>query len=275
MQRHRKTTRYRKISIAAVTLGVVGIPTAAMACLDTDGSSSNASRKPSARPSHSASVPDVPLPGIASPTRSPQDRTQAPDPRPTDPVGAGGGGTTVPVSQTSPAAPPAQPSSTPARTPTATKPPVSAEPTKPAPARPTKPAGGQTPPTAPGSGPTAQVVALVNQERAKAGCSALTVNDKLTAAAQNHSQDMASHSNMSHTGSDGSDPGQRITRAGYNWSTYGENVAYGYGSPEQVMNGWMNSPGHKKNILNCSFKEIGVGLAQPNSYWTQAFGATR
>ncbi|MFD3869303.1 CAP domain-containing protein [Streptomyces sp. NPDC058623] len=118
-------------------------------------------------------------------------------------------------------------------------------------------------------------MALVNLERAKAGCAALTVNDKLTTAAQNHSQDMASHSNMSHTGSDGSDPGQRITRAGYAWSTYGENVAYGYGSPEQVMNGWMNSPGHKKNILNCSFKEIDVGLAQPNSYWTQAFGATR
>ncbi|MFD6876193.1 MULTISPECIES: CAP domain-containing protein [unclassified Streptomyces] len=269
MQKHRKTTHYRKISIAAVTLGVVGIPTAAMACLDTDGSSSRASQKPSARPSHSASVPDVPLPGVASPTES----TQSPGPTPTDATGAGDAGTTVPVVRTSPAPPRTRPSTTPAQPPTATKPQVPAKPTKPA--EPTTPPTGQKPPTAPGSGPTAQVVALVNQERAKAGCSALTVNDKLTAAAQNHSQDMASHSNMSHTGSDGSDPGQRITRAGYSWSTYGENVAYGYNSPEQVMNGWMNSPGHKKNILNCAFKEIGVGLAQPNSYWTQAFGATR
>ena len=263
MQKHRKTTHYRKISIAAVTLGVVGIPTAAMACLDTDGNASRASQKPSARPSYSASIPDVPLPGVASPTESPQ----SPTPTPTDPIGAGGNGTAVPVVQTSPAPPQTQPGTIPAQPPTATKPQV--------PAKPTTPPTGQKPPTAPGSGPTAQVVALVNQERAKAGCSALTVNDKLTAAAQNHSQDMASHSNMSHTGSDGSDPGRRITRAGYNWSTYGENVAYGYNSPEQVMNGWMNSPGHKKNILNCAFKEIGVGLAQPNSYWTQAFGATR
>jgi uncharacterized protein YkwD len=80
---------------------------------------------------------------------------------------------------------------------------------------------------------------------------------------------------MSHTGSDGSSPGDRITRAGYTWSAYGENVAYGYATPEQVMNGWMNSPGHRANILNCSFKEIGVGLAQPGSYWTQDFGTAR
>lgn len=86
---------------------------------------------------------------------------------------------------------------------------------------------------------------------------------------------MASHSNMSHTGSDGSDPGARITRAGYTWSTYGENVAYGYSTPEKVMEGWMNSQGHRENILNCSFKEIGIGLAQPGNYWTQDFGTAR
>lgn len=153
---------------------------------------------------------------------------------------------------------------------------MTTKPARPKP-RPTTPVTSAKPatPTAPSSGPAAEVVALVNQERAKAGCSALTVNPKLTAAALNHSQDMASHNNMSHTGSDGSDPGERITRAGYGWMTYGENVAYGYSSPEQVMEGWMNSPGHRENILNCSFKEIGVGLAQPNSYWTQDFGAAR
>jgi uncharacterized protein YkwD len=86
---------------------------------------------------------------------------------------------------------------------------------------------------------------------------------------------MASHRNMSHTGSDGSSPGDRITRAGYNWSTYGENVAYGYSTPESVMAGWMGSPGHKRNILNCAFKEIGIGLAQPGNYWTQDFGTAR
>ncbi|MER5717833.1 CAP domain-containing protein [Streptomyces sp. NPDC002132] len=130
-------------------------------------------------------------------------------------------------------------------------------------------------PAAPASGAVAKVVSLVNSERGKAGCSPLTVNAKLTKAAQDHSADMASHRNMSHTGSDGSDPGTRITRAGYAWSTYGENVAYGYSTPEQVMAGWMASPGHKRNILNCAFKEIGVGLAQPGSYWTQDFGTAR
>ncbi|WP_218783085.1 CAP domain-containing protein, partial [Streptomyces sp. BR123] len=128
---------------------------------------------------------------------------------------------------------------------------------------------------APASGAVAEVLALVNQERAAVGCPALTLNAKLTAAAQSHSQDMAAHADMSHTGSDGSDPGQRITRAGYTWSTYGENVAYGYSSPAAVMEGWMNSPGHKRNILDCSFKEIGIGYAQPNHYWTQDFGAAR
>jgi uncharacterized protein YkwD len=122
------------------------------------------------------------------------------------------------------------------------------------------------------SGATARVVALVNSARGKAGCSALTVNAKLTKAAQSHSDDMSDNESMSHTGSDGSSPGDRITRAGYDWRTYGENVAYGYPTPESVMAGWMSSPGHKANILNCAFKEIGVGLAQDGYYWTQDFG---
>ncbi|MDX6311098.1 MAG: hypothetical protein QOF44_562 [Streptomyces sp.] len=125
------------------------------------------------------------------------------------------------------------------------------------------------------SSATARVVALVNSERSKVGCSALAVNAKLTTAAQSHSTDMADSQTMSHNGSDGSSPGTRITRAGYTWSTYGENVAYGYATPESVMAGWMSSPGHKANILNCAFKEIGVGHAQPGDYWTQDFGTAR
>jgi uncharacterized protein YkwD len=137
-------------------------------------------------------------------------------------------------------------------------------------------ASASTPTTAASaSGTVARIVELVNNERGKAGCSPVTLNATLTKAAQAHSEDMAAHQNMSHTGSDGSDPGDRITRAGYSWSTYGENVAYGYATPEKVMAGWMSSPGHKANILNCSFKEIGVGLAQPNDYWTQDFGTAR
>jgi uncharacterized protein YkwD len=152
--------------------------------------------------------------------------------------------------------------------PTAPKPatpkPVAPKPTAPKPTAPST--------TAPASGDVARVVALVNSERGKAGCSPVTLNAKLSKAAQAHSEDMAAHRNMSHTGSDGSDPGARITRAGYTWSTYGENVAYGYATPESVMAAWMASPGHKRNILDCGFKEIGVGLAQPDNYWTQDFG---
>ncbi|MGA5582106.1 CAP domain-containing protein [Streptomyces thermodiastaticus] len=130
-----------------------------------------------------------------------------------------------------------------------------------------------TTPAPPEDDAIAQVVDLVNAERAKAGCSPVTLEARLTRAAQAHSEDMAAHQNMSHTGSDGSSPGDRITRAGYDWRAYGENVAYGYATPEQVMDGWMNSPGHRANILDCDYQEIGVGHAQPGDYWTQDFAA--
>ncbi len=122
----------------------------------------------------------------------------------------------------------------------------------------------------------AEVVELVNAERAKAGCGALSVDEKLMTAAQRHSQDQADHKNMSHTGSDGSDPGDRLGRVGYAWRTYGENVAWNQKTPAAVMDAWMNSDGHRANILNCGFTEIGVGVASSNGpYWTQVFAAPR
>nr|WP_309246153.1 CAP domain-containing protein [Verrucosispora sioxanthis] len=120
------------------------------------------------------------------------------------------------------------------------------------------------------------MVKLVNAERAKAGCGALSIDDKLMTAAQRHSQDQADHQNMSHTGSDGSDPGDRIDRVDYAWRTYGENVAWNQRTPAAVMDAWMNSDGHRANILNCAFTEIGVGVARSNGpYWTQVFAAPR
>ncbi len=255
MRKHRKRTQYKKkVFIAAATLGLVGIPTAAMACLGTQGAgAAKAGGKQSARPSY----------GDPSPSASIQNQAGTAD---------------TPIGTAQPTGPATQsPQETKPSTET-TKPPTATKQAKPTPVRSTAiPVGTQKPttPTVAPSGPVAEVVALVNQERAKVGCPALTVNAKLTSAAVNHSKDMAAHANMSHTGSDGSDPGERITRAGYTWMTYGENVAYGYSTPEQVMTGWMNSPGHRENILNCAFKEIGVGLAGPNSYWTQDFGAAR
>ncbi|WP_431878437.1 CAP domain-containing protein [Micromonospora marina] len=117
-----------------------------------------------------------------------------------------------------------------------------------------------------------KVVTIVNQERAKAGCKALTVNAKLNLAAQRHSQDQADHQKMDHKGSDGSQPWDRVKRAGYSYRMVGENVAWNYQTPAAVMEGWMNSEGHRKNILNCSYTQIGVGVARSNGpYWTQVF----
>ncbi|XBP91294.1 CAP domain-containing protein [Micromonospora sp. CCTCC AA 2012012] len=133
--------------------------------------------------------------------------------------------------------------------------------------------------TTTGTGITAElqkVVDLVNAERAKAGCRALSVNSKLMTAAQRHSQDQADHRTMTHTGSDGSKVGQRLDRVGYAWRGYGENVAWGQPTPAEVMRDWMNSQGHRDNILNCSFTQIGVGVARSNGpYWTQDFGTPR
>lgn len=121
-----------------------------------------------------------------------------------------------------------------------------------------------------------QVVAIVNRERAAAGCAPVQINERLTAAAQQHSEDQAANNTMSHTGSDGSNFVERARRAGYQ-DPIGENVAMGYRTPEAVMDGWMNSDGHRRNILNCQARAIGVGVAAASDgalYWTQVFGAT-
>ncbi|MEW2810857.1 CAP domain-containing protein [Streptomyces massasporeus] len=128
-----------------------------------------------------------------------------------------------------------------------------------------------------GGGPEAQVLALVNKERAAAGCSSVTANDRLTRAADDYSDVMASSGVMSHTGPDGSTMTTRVEAAGYQWATLGENIARGQADAASVMKSWMNSPGHRANILNCSFKELGVGVhfGDGGPWWTQNFGAGR
>lgn len=98
----------------------------------------------------------------------------------------------------------------------------------------------------------------------------VTWNDKLEQSAISHSQDMNTNNFFSHTGSDGSSAGDRIKKMGYNWQTYGENIAMGQTTEQEVINGWLNSPGHCKNIMNGNFKEMGI--AKKGSYWTQVFG---
>jgi uncharacterized protein YkwD len=95
-------------------------------------------------------------------------------------------------------------------------------------------------------------------------------NNLLESAAQAHSEDMNKNNFFDHTGSDGNNAGYRISQAGYAWATYGENIAKGYNSADDVMLGWIKSEGHCKNIMNPNFKEMGVALS--GSYWTQVFG---
>ncbi|MEU3839519.1 sigma-70 family RNA polymerase sigma factor [Streptomyces sp. NPDC028635] len=125
-----------------------------------------------------------------------------------------------------------------------------------------------------GSDLASQVTALVNKERQAAGCAPVTQDSLLTNAAQAHSDDMAARDYFEHNSPDGTDPGQRITAAGYRWSTYGENIAKGQQTPDEVMTSWMNSPGHRANILNCSFRNLGVGIHNGDGgpWWTQDFG---
>lgn len=107
---------------------------------------------------------------------------------------------------------------------------------------------------------------------------ALTWNSRLANAAQGHSNDMANNNYFAHEGLNGSSIGTRATAAGYNFSVVGENIAARYNSIDEVMTGWIDSPGHCANMMNASFKEYGMACASnPNStyktYWTQEFGA--
>jgi uncharacterized protein YkwD len=122
----------------------------------------------------------------------------------------------------------------------------------------------------------AEVIAIVNEQRAASGLAPLASNTRLVAAAETHSADQAGRDRMSHTGSNGSSAGDRITAAGYSWRSWAENVAAGYATAADVMNGWMNSPGHRNNILSSNATQIGVAAvasADGTVYWTMVLAA--
>lgn len=147
------------------------------------------------------------------------------------------------------------------------------------PTRATSPTGG--PPSSAQPDPTAdtarsEVIRLVNVERAKAGCQALAANTALTRAAQDHSADMANRNYFAHDTLGGGSFASRITAAGYRWSGAAENIASGQRTPASVMESWMNSSGHRANIVNCGYRDIGVGVAANATgtlYWTQDFAS--
>ncbi|MBW8739580.1 MAG: CAP domain-containing protein [Streptomyces turgidiscabies] len=119
----------------------------------------------------------------------------------------------------------------------------------------------------------AEVLQLVNEERAKVGCSAVSANSALRDLAEAFSEDMAARGFFDHTDPDGASPWDRADKAGIT-DLGGENIARGQADAAAVMEAWMNSPGHKANILNCDFKTLGVGvhLGAGGPWWTQDFG---
>ncbi len=100
---------------------------------------------------------------------------------------------------------------------------------------------------------------------------ALKWNDALEKAAQKHANDMTREKFFSHTGSDKSTVGNRVERENFNWIIVGENIAQGHLNEEMVVKGWMESPGHCKNIMNPEFKYMGVAVSLDGTYWVQVF----
>ncbi|GHK04651.1 membrane protein [Streptomyces sp. Y2F8-2] len=167
------------------------------------------------------------------------------------------------------AAPTTQPTQTPSPTATgstATTAPPSEQPTK-------KPGTIPAQKVTSEAAAEAEVLKLVNQERAKVGCSPVTPNGPLRKLAEAFSEDMAARNFFDHTDLDGKDPWQRAAVLGIT-DLGGENIARGQATPQDVMDAWMNSPGHRANILNCDFTTLGVGvhLGSGGPWWTQDFG---
>ncbi|MFF5640227.1 CAP domain-containing protein [[Kitasatospora] papulosa] len=226
----------------------------------TQGESSD---EPTGRTSASASAEaDRGSGRSASPSNSPS-ATPSAKPSAEPSASASKSASKAPERTKAPAATPKKSSSAPATTAPAASKPSSAAPT-----------GKATPSSSPSAtSAQAAVLALVNQERAKVGCSPVTTSAPLTALAQDFSEDMAARDFFGHTDPDGATPWDRASAAGVQ-GLGGENIARGQADAQAVMDAWMNSEGHRANILNCDYKTLGVGvhLGSGGPWWTQDFG---
>ncbi|WP_149178904.1 CAP domain-containing protein [Streptomyces sp. TRM49041] len=210
-------------------------------------------------------------------------------------LNAQGGATAAPTATHSSASPTPSPSpslAAPSKTPSPT--PTTASPSSPPRTKTASPTPTKTATTAPRTATTAPkttapttlqkttsreaaaeaaVLDLVNKERAKAGCSPLRASSDLADLARAFSRDMAARDFFSHTDPDGDGPWDRAAQAGVE-GLGGENIARGQADAEAVMSSWMNSEGHRANILNCDFKTLGVGVhfGDGGPWWTQNFG---
>lgn len=116
-----------------------------------------------------------------------------------------------------------------------------------------------------------RVDSLTDAARKRAGCKPLTVSTRLNTSAQRHAKDMATNGFLGHASSDGTSWIGRIKAAGYP-APGAENVARGYDSAAVVVKKWLESPAHRRNIVNCRFTKVGIGYANPGNYWVQDFG---
>jgi uncharacterized protein YkwD len=230
------------------------------------------------------------LPGLSdasSSTDAQQRRAAADRPTATSHTPRTTGGSTSAAATV--AAPPTTPEPTPTPSPSsaagsttpAAAPPAGAA--EPAPGTPSEapspaemPAPAPTPPPAAAApaapGPEGQVLALVNAERAAAGCAPVSADPGLAAVARAHSADMRDRHYFSHDNPEGLDPFERAAAAGLD--ARAENIAYGQPDAAAVMADWMGSSGHRRNILDCELHTLGVGVAQGagGPWWTQLFG---
>ncbi|MEU0934557.1 CAP domain-containing protein [Embleya sp. NPDC005971] len=258
--RRRAKSRRRRLAplIALLALLAVGGTVAGLVVSNRAGESS-ANRVAGAE----GPLPGHALDGSAAPGAVGADRTGDEASRSLLPGAATSGrtalptGSTAPTTSTTPGAPTTGATGVPSRT-----------------ATPSKPAG--TPSTSasnPPSGPEDRVLAVVNEERATAGCGPVKNDAKLVALARAHSADMAARDYFDHNTPEGLTPWDRAEKAGVTYLG-AENIARGQKTADAVMRAWMNSPGHRRNILDCSLTKIGVGIKEGGNgpWWTQEFG---
>jgi uncharacterized protein YkwD len=271
---HRRRVLRAGLFAAAVSAVVLIAP--ASAAPDAAGPQrlGHAARLHTERPANGAPVPaggmydegvptvaGTPAPGSPPPAPHPAPPAPAPSPTPTPTPGPTPPVAPAPVTS-DPAAPGPTPGPTPTRTPTPTPAPV-----------PTPPAGPVVPPRAPGpSRNLGDLLALTNQDRLRNGCAALSVNTSLMQAAWGHAQDMSRQDYFSHTSLDGRTYDQRIRQAGFTGDDIGENIASGFPDAREVQDAWMEHAGHRRNILDCSFTQVGMAYVPNGEYWVVDFG---
>ncbi|MGF1339409.1 CAP domain-containing protein [Streptomyces flavovirens] len=275
---------------AAVAVGAVGVASGLLPGGDTYSVSGDTS----ADPYRTAGAPDLLTQGGSS--ESPADRTSASASAEADrgagraaaPAKSSAGTAGKPSSDaseqsTKPSAAPttAAPSKTSERTTAAPRSEAPKKSTSPSAEAPSAPRTASASPSSPAASPSAPaattaqaaVLSLVNQERAKVGCSPVTAAASLTALAQDFSEDMAARDFFGHTDPDGATPWDRADAAGVS-GLGGENIARGQADAQAVMDAWMASDGHRANILNCDYTTLGVGVhfGPGGPWWTQDFG---